>query len=278
MLVSGEWLESRLEDADLFVLDASWFLPIDGRDARAEFETAHIPGALFFDLDEVSDPDSDLPHMLPSEAHFASRMRALGLGDGDRIIAYDNSPLHSAARAWWMLTSFGARHVALLDGGFDLWRAEGRPIESGPSPAGSGHFTARLDRGRLADKRDVAHIVGEGGPALVDARSAPRFAGEESEPRPGLAAGHMPGARNLPQGRLFAPDGRWKSDEEIVAAFARAGVDPAAPMVTTCGSGVTAAVLQFAAERLGNCNVRLYDGSWSEWGADPAAPKIRGVA
>lgn len=275
-LISTEWLEAELGAPDLRILDATFVLPGDGRDARAEYEAAHIPGAVFLDIDEVADTDSPLPHMMPSEAKMASRAQALGLSDSARIVVYDNSPLHSAARGWWMLKSFGARQVAILDGGFQKWRAEGRPVESGTPDAKRGHFTARLDAGKVADKGTVLGLIGNSGWEIVDARGAGRFSGEEIEPRPGLASGHMPGARNLPQGQLFNPDNSWKRGDALRAAFDAAGVDLAKPMVTTCGSGVTAAILLFGAHLLGKDDVTLYDGSWSEWGADPATPKATG--
>jgi thiosulfate/3-mercaptopyruvate sulfurtransferase len=277
-LVSTEWLEAELGAPDLRVIDATYFLPADGRDARAEYEAEHIPGAVFLDLEEVSDPSHPAPHMLPPDHLFASRMQSLGLGDGNRFVVYDNSPLHSAARIWWMLNSFGAHYAAILDGGLQKWKAEGRPLESGTTHGRHGHFSARLDRGTLADKVYVSAILHSGAHELVDARSPARFAGEESEPRPGLAAGHIPGSRNLPQARLFNSDNSWKQDEALRAAFEQAGVDLAKPMVTTCGSGVTAAVLLFGAHLLGKADVKLYDGSWSEWGADPATPKATGRA
>jgi thiosulfate/3-mercaptopyruvate sulfurtransferase len=277
-LVSTEWLEGALGAPDLRIVDATFLLPGDGRDARAEYEAAHIPGAVFLDIDEVADTDSPFPHMLPSEAKLASRGQALGLGDGARIIVYDNSPLHSAARVWWMLKGFGAQQVAVLDGGLQKWSAEGRPLESGAPEPRRGHFTPRLDPRRVADKRTMLGLVGDGSRGIVDARAAGRFAGAEPEPRPGLASGHIPGSKNLPQGQLFGPDNRWKRGEALRAAFEAAGVDLARPMVTTCGSGVTAAVLLFGAHLLGKDDVILYDGSWSEWGADPATPKATGKA
>jgi thiosulfate/3-mercaptopyruvate sulfurtransferase len=278
MLVSTGWLEAELGAADLRILDATWFLPSDGRDARGEFAAGHIPGAAFVDIDEVSDPDSPLPHMLPPAHVMASRMQALGVTDGARIVVYDNSPLHSAARVWWMLRSFGARRVALLDGGLARWRAEGRALESGASAPRRGHFTPTPAPGAAIGKAELLGLVGAGEAEIVDARGAARFAGDEAEPRPGLAAGHMPGAKNLPQGDLFEADNRWKRGDALRAAFDAAGVDLAKPMVTTCGSGVTAAVLLFGAHLLGKEDVRLYDGSWSEWGGDPALPKTKGLA
>jgi thiosulfate/3-mercaptopyruvate sulfurtransferase len=277
-LVSTEWLEAELGASDLRILDATFLLPGDGRDARAEYEAAHIPGAAFLDIDEVADTSSPFPHMLPSEAKLASRMQSLGVRDGARIVVYDNSPLHSAARGWWMLRTFGAHYVAILDGGLQKWKAEGRPLERGKPQVRHGHFTPSLDREAVADKAFVRRLIGAGTHEIVDARSSPRFAGDEAEPRPGLASGHMPSARNLPQGMLFNPDNTWKRGDALRAAFEAAGVDLSKPMVTTCGSGVTAAVLLFGAHLLGKDDVRLYDGSWAEWGADPATPKAIGTA
>jgi len=277
-LVSTDWLERELGTPDLKIIDATTFLPGSGRDARAEFEQAHIPGAVFLDLEEVSDADSPYPHMLPTEAKFASRMQSLGARDGARFVVYDNSPLHSAARIWWMLKAFGAHYVALLDGGFQKWQAEGRPVEHGREHHRHGHFTAFFDRQAVVDKSAVLELVGAGTHEIVDARPASRFAGGEPEPRPGLASGHIPGARSLPQSELFNPDNSWKRGDALRATFEAAGVDLAKPMVTTCGSGVTAAVLLFGAHLLDKDDVRLYDGSWSEWGADPETPKETRVA
>ncbi|HEX8639804.1 MAG TPA: 3-mercaptopyruvate sulfurtransferase [Allosphingosinicella sp.] len=277
-LVSTEWLERELGAPDLKVIDATTFLPGSGRDARAEYEAEHIPGAVLLDIEEVSDRDSPFPHMLPTPHRFASRMQSIGARDGQRFVVYDNSPLHSAARVWWMLRIFGAHYVALLDGGFQKWKAEGRPTEQGRAPQRHGHFTPSLDAGAVADKPYIRSLVDAGTHEIVDARPANRFAGEGSEPRPGLASGHIPGSRNLPQSQLFNPDNSWKQGEALKAAFLAAGVDLARPMVTTCGSGVTAAVLLFGAHLLGKDDVQLYDGSWSEWGADPEMPKATGAA
>lgn len=276
LLVSTEWLAAELGARDLRLLDASYFLPADGRDARAEFESGHIPGARFMDLADLADADNPVPGMLPPNYKFASRMQALGIGDADRIVVYDDSPHHSAARGWWMLRSFGAQQVAILDGGLAKWKAEGLPLESGPSSGDRGHFSARLDPSWLAARDYVSSIVHSDGHEIADARGAARFAGEESEPRPGVAPGHIPGSRNLPHGRLFNPDNSWKRGEALREAFEESGIDLAKPMVTTCGSGVTAAVLLFGAQLLGKQDVKLYDGSWAEWGADPATPKATG--
>lgn len=277
-LVSTEWLAAELGARDLRILDASFFLPGDARDAWREFELAHIPGAVFMDLTDIVDSDNPVPGMLPPDYKFASRMQALGVGDGDRIVVYDNSPHHSSARAWWMLRSFGAQHVAILDGGLVKWTAEGRPLESGVPAGARGHFSARLDAQWLAAKDYVAGVVHSDGHEIVDARGAARFAGEEPEPRPGVVPGHIPGSRSLPQGRLFNDDNSWKQGDGLRAAFEEAGVDLSKPMVTTCGSGVTAAVLLFGAHLLGKQDVKLYDGSWAEWGADPSTPKATGRA
>ncbi len=277
-LVSTEWLAAELGAPDLRIIDATIFMPGSGRDGRAEYEAEHIPGAVFLDLEEVVDSNNPAPHMLPPEHKFASRMQTLGLGDGSRFVVYDNSPVRSAARAWWMLKTFGAHYVAILDGGFQKWKAEGRPVESGKVHVRHGHFTPLFEADAVADKDHVGSILGSGEHEIVDARGPARFAGEEPEPRPGLASGHIPGSRNLHYSLLYNEDGTMKRGDELRSAFEQAGVDLAKPMVTTCGSGVTAAILAFAAHLLGKSDVKLYDGSWSEWGADPATPKATGRA
>lgn len=277
-LVTTEWLERELGASDLKVIDSTLFLPGEPRDARSEYEAEHIPGAVFLDLEEVSDSSNPVPHMVPTEPKFASRMASLGLRDGQRFVVYDNSPLHSAARAWWMLRSFGAHYVAILDGGLQKWKAEGRPLESGRPQVRHGHFSPSFDAGAVVDKGAVTGLLGDRRHEIVDARGAGRFTGEDAEPRPGMASGHIPGSKNLPQGKLFNPDNSWKQDDELSAAFDSAGVDLAKPLVATCGSGITACVLLFGAHLLGKEDVRLYDGSWAEWGADPATPKATGPA
>jgi thiosulfate/3-mercaptopyruvate sulfurtransferase len=277
-LVSTDWLAAALGAADLRLLDATAFLPGSGRDAQAEYEAAHIPGAVFFDHEEVSDPANPLPHGWPPAHIFASRMRALGIGDRDRIVIYDNSPLHTSARAWWLLRSFGANKVAILDGGLPKWIAEGRALESGTPTVRPGHFSAGPVDGAVVDKGQVLGLLGRDSHVIADARGADRFRGEAGEPRPGLTAGHIPGSRSLPQSDFFRADNSFKREGELRAAFDAAGVDLSRPLVTTCGSGVTACVILFGAHLLGKTDMQLYDGSWSEWGADPATPKAQGAA
>jgi thiosulfate/3-mercaptopyruvate sulfurtransferase len=274
-LVTAAWLACEIGAPDLVVLDASWHMPSANRDARAEYEERHIPGARFFDIDALSDHDAHSPHMLPSAECFANAMRHLGVGRDDRIVIYDDSALHTSARAWFMLRHFGASRVAILDGGLKAWLAEGRPVESGYPPDREVQFDAAPASGKVVHKDDIA--AGLNIP-LLDARGKARFEGTEADPRPGVAPGHIPGARNLPYASVYNEDGTFKSQDELRSAFAAAGIDPARPFVASCGSGVTANSLIFAAHLLGNDEARLYDGSWSEWGADPATPKALGPA
>lgn len=272
-LVSTGWLADNLGARDLKVLDATMVAADAGRDPRADYDAGHIPGARFLDLARLHDTSSPLPNMLPSVEQTASRLRALGVGDGDRVVLYDDSPWHSAARAWFVLRTFGIGRIALLDGGIARWRAEGRPLETaGPPPRGR-HLTPQPDPSRV---RDLAAMRGTAD-QIVDARSPARFTGAEPDPHPGTAAGHIPGSRNLPYSLLFADDGGWKRGEALAAEFAAAGIDPARPVVATCGSGVTAAVLLFGLHLLGRDGA-LYDGSWAEWGSEPATPRATGAA
>ena len=269
-LVSTAWLADRLDDPDVAVVDASWFMPASGRSGREEYLRAHIPGARFLDIDEVSDRSNPAPHMLPTMEDFARAMERLGIGSGDRIIVYDNSPVRTATRGWFMFRHFGAEQVAILDGGFQKWVAEGRETESGEPLRREARFEGRERTDEVVGKKQI--LAGAQEP-LLDARGKARFEGTEADPRPGVAPGHIPGARNLPFGALYNDDGTFRSADELRRLFEEAGMDPAAPFVASCGSGVTANSLIFAAHVLGNDRTKLYDGSWSEWGADPTTPK-----
>ena len=274
-LVSTEWLADHLGEPDLTIVDSSWHMPATGRSGRDEYLAAHIPGALFFDIDAVSDAANPAPHMLPTAEQFAKAMEDLGVGRDDRIVVYDNSPLRTAARGWFTLRHFGAERVAILDGGLQKWIAEGRPVESGESSSRSARFDATERSEEVVTKQQ---ILGGLGLPLLDARGKPRFEGTEPEPRPGMAGGHIPGAHNLPYAAVYNEDGTFRSREELERLFAGAETNPLQPFVASCGSGVTAAALIFAAHLLGNDAARLYDGSWSEWGADPTTPKALGPA
>jgi thiosulfate/3-mercaptopyruvate sulfurtransferase len=276
LLVSTEWLSQELGSSDLKIVDATLFLPGSDRDPAAEFDTGHIPGAIFLNLPELIDSNDPRPGMLPPPEKFASRMQALGIGDGSRIVVYDNSPLRSAARCWWMFHVFGAHTVAILDGGLQKWTAEKRPLESGRHATRHRHFTVWKDEAMVRTKADILANLISGEAQLVDARSMSRFTGEDPEPRAGMASGHIPGSVCLPYSRLFNPDNTWKRGHELRGLFTDAGVQFDRPLIVTCGSGVTAADLLFAAKLLGKNNVTLYDGSWSEWGLDAATPKATG--
>jgi thiosulfate/3-mercaptopyruvate sulfurtransferase len=270
-LVSTEWLAERLRDPTIAIVDASYFLPAHKRDAKAEYGKEHIPGAVFFDIEAVSDHSTELPHMLPGTTQFGEAVGALGIGDGDTVVVYDNSPVFSSARVWWTFRIFGAKNVYILDGGLAKWKAEGRPLEAGESKRKPKSFKAEMNVGAVALLDDVRLALSDDSVQVVDARSAERFAGKAPEPRPGLRSGHMPGAFNVPYDRLLE-NGRLLPRDRLAAAFTDAGVDLDKPIITTCGSGVTAAVLTLALESIGKAPKGLYDGSWAEWGERPDLP------
>jgi thiosulfate/3-mercaptopyruvate sulfurtransferase len=271
-LVSTQWLAEHRDAPDVKVVDATWFLPTLARDARAEYAQAHIPGAVYFDIDDIADDQSALPHMLPSPVKFSSRMRKLGLGDGTRIVVYDNNRYSASARAWWMLRLFGHPDVAVLDGGLAKWRAEGRPVDDRPVVPREAHFTARQNNLLVRDLEQIrSNLVGRR-EQVIDARPAGRFAGTEPEPRPGLRGGHIPQSLNLPHLDLIAADGTLLPAAELRRRFAALGIDQRRPIVTTCGSGVTACTVALALHQLGAPDVAVYDGSWSEWGGRGDTP------
>jgi len=278
-IVETDWLAQHLEAPDLVVFDASWHLPDAKRDQSAEYRQAHIPGALFFDIDDLVDEKSQLPHMLPSTVKFASRMKKMGVGDGMRIVVYDVDGLYSAARAWWTFRVMGHEDVAVLNGGLKKWIGEDRPVEDGPPPRRSErHYTPRLNADLIRDIDDMRGLLRSPTEQIVDARSAGRFEGTEPEPWPGLRSGHIPGSRSVHYEMMLNPDGTFRKAEEIEKIFQQAGVDPQKPVVTTCGSGVTASILSLGLAVLGQTNASVYDGSWAEWGQDNGLPVETGPA
>lgn len=277
--VETDWLAAHLNAPDLVVLDGSLHLPTAKRNAREEYKAAHIPGAYFFDIDAISDKSNPLPHMLPSPVQFSSTMRKMGIGDGTRVVVYDSEGLYSAARVWWMFRVMGHDDVAVLNGGLKKWKAEGRPLEDMEPPARTPrHFSARFNASLVRDRDDVKALIDHPRIQIVDARAAERFEGKAIEPRPGLRSGRIPSARNMPFGRLLQPDGTLKPAAELRKLFAEAGIDIERPVVASCGSGVTAGVVAFALAQIGHPDTAVYDGSWSEWGADHSLPIASGPA
>jgi thiosulfate/3-mercaptopyruvate sulfurtransferase len=277
-LVSTDWLSAHLKDPDLRILDGTLFMADEGRDARAEYEAAHIPGARFFDINDISDARSELPHMVPPVEKFMSRLRAMGVGDGHQVVVYDAKGLFSAARVWWLFRLMGQENIAVLDGGFPKWQAEGRPIEDLPPMVRDRHMTVRRQNHMVRDVTQVSSASKLGDHEILDARAAARFRGDAPEPRQGLRAGHIPGSKNVPYAALLNDDRTMKDPDSLRAVFAAAGVDMTRPVITSCGSGVTAAVINLALERIGKTDHALYDGSWTEWGASQALPVATGEA
>lgn len=272
--VGTVWLADHLADPQVRILDASWHLPGSGREGLAEYLKAHVPGAGFFDLDGISDADSPYPHMLPKEEEFARHMRRLGLANHHRVVVYDTGGLPAAMRAFWTFKVFSHDHVRILDGGLAKWVREGRPLDAGQNDMAAGHFSARLKPEMVASKSDVLQAVERQNSEIIDARSAGRFYAREPEPRPGVRGGHMPGARNLHYATLLSDDGTFADERRLEEIFGTLGIDPQKPVITSCGSGVTAAVLALGLNLLGRGDVRVYDGSWVEWGSDPATPVV----
>lgn len=274
-VVSADWVQKQLGAPDFRIIDASWYLPAQNRNGAAEYAAGHIPGAVFYDQDAIADLSTGLPHNIPSPEEFAAAVEKLGISDTDTIVVYDGPGIFTAPRVWWLLRTMGAKNVYVMDGGLDGWKKEGRPLETDlPEPA-PGHFRPHFNPAAVTSFDEMHDIVSSGSRQIADARGAGRFTGDEPEPRAGMRSGHMPGARSMPSG-IFSVDGRLKDLDALRAAFARAGIDLDAPVVTTCGSGITAAIITLALHSLGHENNTLYDGSWSEWGGRADTPVVTG--
>jgi len=271
-LKSTDWLSKNLGRKGLIILDASWHLPASDRDAKAEFETAHIPGARVFNINDIAEPGASAPHTLPSEKNFSAMVSALGVSNSSKIIVYDNSDFRTAARVWWMFRIMGHKNIYVLNGGFQKWKAQKRPVEAGPAKPAKGFYKASYNPALYFTKEDILANIDSRERLVIDARAPGRFAGKSPEPREGLRSGHIPGAANLPFGDLYAHDGTLMTNAGLEATIMEAGIDPKEPIVTSCGSGVTACCIALAFAQLGHWNTPIYDGSWSEWGLDPALP------
>jgi thiosulfate/3-mercaptopyruvate sulfurtransferase len=274
-VVSADWLQAEIASPDLRVLDASFYLPAQKRDADAEYAAGHIPGAIRFDQDKIADHSVPLAHTIPSPAFFAEEVGKLGISETDRIVVYDGIGMFASPRVWWLFRVMGAKNVFVLDGGFDGWKAEGRPLETAIPAYKTASFKPSYDESRVVTFDAMRDIVSSGAMQIADARGAGRFAATEPEPRPGMRSGHMPGARSLPSG-IFAEQGRFKSLPALKQTIEDAGIDLSKPVVTSCGSGITAAIITLALESLGHADNKLYDGSWSEWGSRDDTPVVTG--